>query len=63
MSMKNCPKCGTEVHFDDDICHACGTNVPIVVPWPAYLIGGFLVVVLVFWAVDWTYWADYFSRL
>ncbi len=62
MDNKKCPSCGTEVHFDDDVCYACGANVPRSIPWLAYLVGGVIAVALFLGLVDWSYWIDYFSK-
>ena len=61
MNSKKCPSCGTEVHFDDDKCYACGANVPRTVPIMAYIVGGIIAVALFLGLVDWRYWIDYFS--
>ena len=45
---RKCPKCSTEIGIDEDVCYACGENVPFNHPWYIMPLGGIIVLSL-FW--------------
>ena len=52
MSKRLCRSCETELQVDQDVCHVCGTNNPLVHPWYTYPLGAVMVAALAYLLID-----------
>lgn len=61
--MRSCPACGARIQWLSDECGACGARFRIRMPWYVWLLGGVMVLLLIFglgdpWAI-----VEVFQRL